>query len=174
MVKKDKTFCDMYEEWKMNQVQQQQKEYYDSLDKKAKQEKAWSDFLSSEADRVANEIISDIDREIEAWSERTIREAEEKMSKAQQRKRMPVYSGVMQYFPDALLAVSECSMAGNNQHHENKPLHWDRNKSNDHLDCLARHLIDADKIDDDGIAHLTKVAWRALAALQIYLEDNNK
>ena len=92
------------------------------------------------------------------------------------RKSQPVYSGVLKYFPDALKEVSKCSQAGNDQHHKDKPLHWDKDKSNDNEDALARHLIDHSKnpVDDDGILHLAKVAWRSLAALQIYLETNNK
>lgn len=86
------------------------------------------------------------------------------------RKTRPVYSGVLKYFPDAILEVARTSFAGNKQHHPDKPLHWDRNKSDDHLDALARHLIDVGKIDDDGIRHSAKVAWRALANLQIELE----
>ncbi len=87
-----------------------------------------------------------------------------------QRKSMPVYTGVLKYFPNALKYVSKVSLAGNNQHHPDKPLHWDKSKSKDHLDALTRHLIDADKIDDDGLLHLGKVAWRALAALEDYIE----
>ena len=91
------------------------------------------------------------------------------------RKGMPVFSGVLTYFPDALKEVSKCSLAGNNQHHADKPLHWDKSKSFDNEDALVRHLIDhsVNPIDDDGILHLAKVAWRALASLQIYLEKNN-
>ena len=91
------------------------------------------------------------------------------------RKGMPVFSGVLAYFPDALKEVSKCSLAGNNQHHADKPLHWDKSKSFDNEDALVRHLIDhsVNPIDNDGILHLAKVAWRALASLQIYLEKNN-
>jgi len=87
------------------------------------------------------------------------------------RKEMPVFSGVLNYFPNALLEISHCSLVGNNQHHPDKPLHWDKNKSNDHLDALTRHLINhsVDALDEDNILHLTKVAWRALAALEIHL-----
>jgi len=95
-------------------------------------------------------------------------------TKAQKRKQMPVYSGVLKYFPDALKEVSKASQAGNDQHHPDKPLHWDKTKSFDNEDALVRHLIDhsKDPMDDDGVLHLTKVAWRALASLQIYLENN--
>ena len=93
-----------------------------------------------------------------------------KNKKHQERKEMPVYTGVVKYFPNAIKYVSKVSLAGNKQHHPTKPLHWDKRKSTDHLDALTRHLIDADKIDDDGLLHLGKVAWRALAALEDYLE----
>jgi hypothetical protein len=94
------------------------------------------------------------------------------LNKHKERKETPVYTGVVRYFPNALKYVSKVSLAGNKQHHPDKPLHWDKNKSTDHLDSLTRHLIDADKIDDDGLLHLGKVAWRALAALEDYLENN--
>ena len=92
------------------------------------------------------------------------------------RKSMPVYSGVLKYFPNALKEVSKCSLAGNLQHHPNKHLHWDKSKSNDNEDALVRHLIDhsINPIDDDNILHLTKVCWRALASLEIYLEENKQ
>lgn len=86
------------------------------------------------------------------------------------RKNKPVFSGVVMYFPDAMLAISECSVAGNKQHHPDKPLHWDRSKSNDHKDALLRHLMLSGHIDDDGIRHSAKVAWRALAVLQTEIE----
>lgn len=86
------------------------------------------------------------------------------------RKDYPVYLGVIKYFPDALMEVSRVSRIGNEQHHPGKPLHWDKTKSMDHLDALMRHLLEADQFDEDGVLHLAKVAWRALAALQDRLE----
>ena len=92
----------------------------------------------------------------------------------QERKQMPVYSGVLKYFPDAIREVAKVSWAGNEQHHPNKPLHWDRAKSSDELDALARHLIEAGTIDKDMQRHSAKVAWRALANLQKELEKEGK
>ena len=93
---------------------------------------------------------------------------------SKKRKETPVFTGVLKYFPDAIMEISRVSLAGNKQHHPDKPLHWDRNKSNDDFDALARHLIDAGTIDDDGIRHTAKVAWRALACLQKELEENEE
>jgi len=90
-----------------------------------------------------------------------------------QRKATPIYSGVLKYFPDAIKEVARVSQAGNDQHHKNKPLHWDRSKSTDELDALTRHLVDhasGHELDTDGQRHLAKVVWRALAMLQKELE----
>ena len=92
----------------------------------------------------------------------------------QNRKEMPVFSGVLKYFPDAIREVAKTSWIGNQQHHPNKPLHWDRSKSGDELDALTRHLMEAGEIDTDGIRHSAKVAWRALANLQKELEENGE
>jgi len=88
----------------------------------------------------------------------------------EERKARPVFTGVIKYFPKALMEIARVSLAGNKQHHPDKPLHWDREKSTDDFDALARHLIDAGTIDDDGIRHTAKVAWRALACLEKELE----
>lgn len=92
------------------------------------------------------------------------------LSESARRKRQPVFSGVMRYFPDALRAVAELSLIGNEQHNPGQPMHWAREKSSDHGDCIARHQLDAGTVDTDGVRHSTKVAWRALAQLQLELE----
>jgi hypothetical protein len=89
---------------------------------------------------------------------------------AAERKRIPIYSGVLKYFPDALVAVAALSQIGNEQHNPGTPLHWDRAKSTDEHDTLVRHLLEAGTLDIDGVRHSTKVAWRALAALQKEIE----
>lgn len=92
---------------------------------------------------------------------------------AEQRKRTPVFSGVIKYFPEAIKEVSRVSLAGNEQHHPGSPLHWDKSKSTDHADALVRHLIDAGTFDTDGQRHSAKVCWRALALLETELEKEN-
>lgn len=92
-------------------------------------------------------------------------------NEAQKRKNTPIFSGVLKYFPLAIAEVSRVSLAGNQQHHPGEPLHWDRAKSTDELDALTRHLMDASKLDSDGIRHSAKVAWRALANLEKELEN---
>ena len=90
------------------------------------------------------------------------------------RKTMPVFSGVLKYFPDAIREVAKTSWIGNQQHHPNKPLHWDRSKSGDELDALTRHLMEAGEIDTDGIRHSAKICWRSLSNLQKELEENGE
>lgn len=86
------------------------------------------------------------------------------------RKSVPLYSGVLRYFPDALVEIAKLSQIGNDQHNPGAPLHWDRAKSTDEHDALMRHLLEAGTMDTDGVRHSTKVAWRALAALQKEME----
>jgi len=86
------------------------------------------------------------------------------------RKAMPITTGVLDYFPAALVEVARISVAGNAQHNPGQPLHWARGKSTDHADCITRHLIQRGTMDSDGMRHSAKVAWRALALLQEELE----
>ena len=86
------------------------------------------------------------------------------------RKTYPLYSGLLKYFPDALMEVAHLSKVGNDQHNPGQPLHWNRAKSQDQLDALMRHLKDAGTRDTDGERHSAKVALRALAELQLELE----
>ena len=88
------------------------------------------------------------------------------------RKASPIASGVLDYFPAALIEVSKVSKAGNDKHNPGQPLHHARGKSTDHADALLRHLIDRGKVDEEtGQRHSAEVAWRALAMLQQELED---
>ncbi len=133
------------------------------------------------AEMTENEQWQYVEHEYEL-NERMLREKlkdidvrSEDVSEAQKRKDTPVFSGVLKYFPNALKEISKCSKAGNDQHHPDKPLHWDMDKSKDEYDALTRHLIDhtIDPVDTDGILHLTKVAWRALAGLERHLTNKH-
>lgn len=91
-------------------------------------------------------------------------------SDAVSRKALPVATGVLDYFPDALAEVARCSKAGNDQHNPGEPLHWDKAKSADEADALIRHFLERGTYDTDGLRHSAKVAWRALALLQREIE----
>ena len=93
---------------------------------------------------------------------------------AKERKNVPIASGCIDYFPDALVAIAELSRVGNEQHNPGKPLHWDRSKSGDESDALMRHFIERGTLDSDGVRHSTKVAWRALANLQKEIENDTR
>jgi hypothetical protein len=86
------------------------------------------------------------------------------------RKECPVATGVLDYFPDAIVAVSEVSFIGNQQHNPGQPLHWDRSKSTDEADTMIRHFLQRGGLDTDGVRHSAKMAWRALALLQKEIE----
>jgi Domain of unknown function (DUF5664) len=91
------------------------------------------------------------------------------------RKQRPLARGVMDYFPDALAEVAYCSWKGSEQHHPGTGVWWERDKSADHADCVLRHLMERGTIDDDGVRHSAKTAWRALALLQMEIEaDQSK
>lgn len=93
---------------------------------------------------------------------------------AKERKTIPLFSGLFQYFPDALCAVAHLSYVGNQQHNPGQPLHWAREKSTDQEDTLLRHLMERGTIDSDGVRHSVKVCWRALAMAQIEIEEARK
>lgn len=85
---------------------------------------------------------------------------------AKLRKMIPIYSGLIKYFPDAFAAVAQHSYHGGLQHGQTpETLHWDRTKSTDHLDALMRHVLEKD---------WEAVAWRALAHLQTEIEEKKE
>lgn len=95
-------------------------------------------------------------------------------TKAEARKGVPVATGFVDYFPDAIAAVAELSRIGNDQHNPGRPLHWDRSKSGDESDALMRHFLQRGTLDSDGVRHTTKVAWRAMALLQKEIEADEQ
>lgn len=90
-----------------------------------------------------------------------------------ERKEVAMSRGLFAYFPDALALVARHSVRANEKHNPGQPVHWSREKSSDHEDCILRHsasvAIDANSLDD-GQPHMVCRAWRALAALQLWAE----
>lgn len=96
---------------------------------------------------------------------------------AKERKGLPIYSGVVCYFPDALAEVARVSKIGNDQHNPGQPLHWAREKSTDQMDAAQRHILDYGTglvLDDDGGYHLAKAIWRLCAELQLLKESERE
>lgn len=93
------------------------------------------------------------------------------------RKAIPIWSGVVMYFPDVLAAVAEVSRLGNDQHNPGQPLHWAREKSTDQMNTAFRHMLDHARgniKDTDGTWHLAKAIWRLSAELQLTIEQETK
>lgn len=92
------------------------------------------------------------------------------------RKDVPMFSGLLRYFPAALVGVARHSKAGNDKHNPGEPLHHARGKSQDHEDCIMRHLTDLSdllasaergRIDSPSILEeVNALAWRSLAFSQ--------
>lgn len=89
----------------------------------------------------------------------------------QARKQAPIARGLIQYFPNTCINVAHVSYVANEQHNPGLPMQWAFDKSTDEADCQIRHAIDAagNPVDDDGLLHLTKKAWRAFAECERYL-----
>lgn len=97
-----------------------------------------------------------------------------------ERKKVPLASGLLSYFPAALAGVARTSYTGNLKHNGDVPLFHARGKSSDHPDCILRHLMDLQDIlarikrcESPSPGDLYKVteevsclAWRALALSQ--------
>jgi hypothetical protein len=87
-----------------------------------------------------------------------------------ERKGIPIATGVLDYFPAAFVELAKVSKAGNDQHNPGEKLHWARGKSMDTDDTMLRHFLERGTVDSDGLRHSAKLAWRALALLQLELE----
>jgi len=95
-------------------------------------------------------------------------------SDSQRRKDIPLYSGLFMYFPRACAEVARLSKAANEKHNPGESMRWSREKSSDHHDCAARHLMEAGVLDDDGFLHEAHLAWRSLAILELSLEKRDE
>lgn len=105
------------------------------------------------------------------WVRKTLTEAAE-------RKMQPVGTVAKNYFPLARRAEAAVAWIGNEKHNPGQELHWDRRKSNDHLDCAGRHMTESEDWDvtvlPDGrafaVLHAAQLAWRASALAQLAAE----
>lgn len=95
------------------------------------------------------------------------------------RKEVPLFRGLLRYFPAAAALVARISKVGNDKHNPGEEMHHARGKSNDHADCIMRHLMDLDADfgkgagrDENGVPQVGYIAWRALALAQEWLEAN--
>lgn len=138
-------------------------------------------YTSERVEREAKEAFA---RNVEAQAAAMYRNAAPTVAhtlplESQARKDVPLYSGVLRYFPAALAEVARVSKLGNDKHNPGQPLHHARGKSSDHADCILRHLMDfADRGDGtgrdaQGVPHVAYIAWRALALAQAWLEAND-
>ena len=93
--------------------------------------------------------------------------------KAAERKEWPLGTFLREYFPDAFAYLAHLSWKANEQHNPGQPMHWARDKSADQEDTMIRYFMEGGTVDSDGLLHTAKVAWRALAALQLELEELN-
>jgi hypothetical protein len=91
-------------------------------------------------------------------------------SNPKERKKIPLASGLFDYFASALIEVAKVSEIGNDQHNPGEPLHWSRGKSDDHADTMMRHFVERGSRDTDGALHAAKMVWRGLAILQLECE----
>ena len=97
------------------------------------------------------------------------------------RKMQPIGTVLKSYFPLGFRGVAAVAHVGNEKHNPGTPLHWERGKSDDHLDCAARHLSESDDWDvtvlPDGrafaVLHAAQSAWRALALAQLEAEKHS-
>lgn len=88
-----------------------------------------------------------------------------------ERKATPLFTFLNTYFPDAFVSLARLSFKANEKHNPGEPMHWAREKSTDHKDCILRHLLDEERIDPEtDEPEAVAAAWRALANAQLVLE----
>lgn len=82
----------------------------------------------------------------------------------------PVTTIHSDYFPNAMAAIAEHAVYGNEKHNPGERLHWAFYKSTDHANCVGRHLAQRGKVDPEtGKSHTIAMAIRALMLLETEL-----
>lgn len=105
------------------------------------------------------------------------------------RKGMPIFKLVTRYFPKALREITKVSVANNVRYNPGRDpfdINWARDKSKDQMGSLFRHMLErtvdgkkfesvpsefAEKIGYNRVYVLAEAAWRALAALELEIEE---
>lgn len=108
-----------------------------------------------------------------------------------QRKGLPVFSMVTRYFPKAMREITRVCVANNVRYNPDRQpadINWARGKSPDQLGSLFRHMleytVDGRVFEElppevqaacgggfDRVYVLAEAAWRALAALELCIEE---
>lgn len=86
-----------------------------------------------------------------------------------------LFSHFLLLFPNAVRALSELTEYGEAKH--GPPLGWKgKYSSEDHYDALMRHLssLGEEEYDESGYSHRVHVAWRAMAALEQWIIENEE
>jgi len=89
------------------------------------------------------------------------------------RKQIPMFDGLIGYFPNACAYVSHVSLRANEQHNPGQPMHWAFDKSIGTGNEIIKHLAEQGTTDTDGLLHTGKAAWRALELLERELLASN-
>lgn len=111
------------------------------------------------------------------------------------RKALPVFKMICGYFPKALREVTRVCVVNNVRYNPGRPpadINWARGKSTDQLGALYRHIteyqVDGAIFEDvppevaaaigaegfDQVYVLAEAAWRALAALEQCIEEQER
>lgn len=106
-----------------------------------------------------------------------------------ERKQYPLWRGLFRYFPAALVGLARHSFINNERHNPGEEMHHSRSKSNDHWDCIERHMVDldgliallerggytegeqaTDEVRESILAEANALFWRAGALCQLMHE----
>jgi hypothetical protein len=96
------------------------------------------------------------------------------------RKALPIFTFLVEYFPDVIVELTKLCVQGNIQHNpELAPtdIKWAREKSTDQLNTAFRHMFDRGRglhFDSDGVRHIIKSVWRNMAQAQLDIEEHRR
>ena len=79
------------------------------------------------------------------------------------------------YFPDALVVAGRLCVASNEKHNPGEPVHWAKEKSNDHWGSWGRHTSNLRTVDpESGMLHDISWLWRTCAINQTRIDNEGK